>query len=282
MSVSGMSESLVSEMPKRAGLKSVSLVVGWRGDSGRLGARVIDYLRKKLECRMWEKLSLEHYFPFDGVNVENNVVQFPESILHASTKHRLLLFLSDPPQYEWYSFLNAIIDGAERVAKVQALYTLGGMVSLIPHTQPRELFMIFNSEKTKRSVTACPQGRNMDYQSPVDQKPTLSSFLLWVAQRRNIPGVSLWVPIPFYLATVGDISAEKVAVSFFNRQLQWGVDLSDLEGDADRQHDAIARVRSDREEIDDYISRLECRRDLTEEENLKLLKTIEEVLSEEE
>jgi len=274
-----VSEALFSALPKRAEPESVSLVVGWRGDSGRLGARVIDYLTRKLECRERGKLSLEPFFSFDGVNVENNVVQFPENTLYASTKHAMLLCLSDPPQYEWYNFLNAIIDCAERVSRVQALYTLGGMVSLSAHTEARELFMVFNSEKTKRSLAAYQQGRNMDYQSPLDQKPTLSSFLLWVAQRRNIPGVSLWVPVPFYLATVGDTRAEKMVMTFFGQRFKWSIDLSDLEREAGRQHDRIARVRSDSEEIDDYINRLECHRDLTEEENLKLLKTIEEVLS---
>jgi len=46
-----------------------------------------------------------------------------------------------------------------------------------------------------------------------------------------------------------------------------------------RQHAALDKLRSDNQEVDEYLARLECRRDLTEEENLKLMKAVEEGLS---
>jgi hypothetical protein len=100
-----------------------------------------------------------------------------------------------------------------------------------------------------------------------------------VAQRRNIPGVSLWVPVPFYLATVGDRYAEKMIITYFSQRLNWQCDVSDLDRAVRRQHEAIARVRTDNQEVDEYLTRLDCRSDLTEEENLKLMKAIEEALS---
>jgi predicted ATP-grasp superfamily ATP-dependent carboligase len=258
---------------------AAALIVGWRGDSARLGSGVVDYLRGKLQCREGGRIALEPFFSFDGVNVETNLIRFPENRLYAGTGERALLFVSDPPHYEWYDYLNAVIDNAQQVAGVGALFTLGCMVSLGSHTQPRDIFMVFNSETAKKRFASGQQERNIDYQTPPDQKPTLNSYLLWVARRRNIPGVSLWVPVPFYLATVGDRSAEKMIVSFFSRTLHWQVDVSDLDRAVRRQHAAIDKLRSDNQEVDEYLARLECRRDLTEEENLKLMKAVEEGLS---
>jgi predicted ATP-grasp superfamily ATP-dependent carboligase len=258
---------------------AASLVVGWRGDSAKLGTGVVEYLRGKLQCREAGRIPLEPFFSFDGVNVENNLVRFPKNRLYAGAGERALLFVSDPPHYDWYDYLNALIDNAQQASGVGALFTLGCMVSMGSHTQPRKIFTVFNSQTAKKRFAAVRQERNIDYQTPPDQKPTLNSYLLWVARRRNIPGVSLWVPVPFYLATVGDRCAEKMIITFLNQRLNWQVDVSDLEREVRRQHAAIDKLRSDNREADDYLTRLECHRDLTEEENLKLMKAIEAGLS---
>ncbi len=274
-----MSELLLDEQSGRAAGGAAALVVGWRGDSARVGAGVIGYLRGKLQCRAGGGIALERFFSFAGVSVENNLIRFPENRMYAAATERALLFVSDPPHYDWYEYLNALIDHAQKISGVGALFTLGCMVSLSCHTQPREIFMVFNSETAKKKFAAGEQERNIDYQTPPDQKPTLNSYLLWVARRRNIPGVSLWVPVPFYLATVGDRSAEKMIVSYFSRTLNWQIEVSDLDRAVRRQHAAIDRLRSDNREVDEYLDRLECRRDLTEEENLKLMRAVEEGLS---
>lgn len=268
--------------PDRADLRTpraASLVVGWRGDSGGLGKRVIDYLRSKLSCREGSRIALEPFFSFEGVSVEDNVISFPDSRVYVGAGEQLLLFLSDPPHFNWYEYLNSIIDGAGAVTGVGELFTLGAMAGLISHTQPRELFMVFNSASAKKRFACAGQGKSIDYQTPPDQKPTLNSFLLWVAQQRGIPGVCLWVPIPFYLATVGDRRAEITVISHFSEWFKWRLDVSDLEREAKRQQEAIDRVREDNAEIDDYLSRVESRQDLTQEEHLKLIKAIEEGLS---
>jgi predicted ATP-grasp superfamily ATP-dependent carboligase len=274
-----VSEARLQEERGKAAVPAAALVAGWRGDSARLGAGVIEYLRGALQCREGGRIALEPFFSFDGVNVENHLIRFPENRLYTGTGARALLFLGDPPHYQWYDYLNAIIDQARQVAEVGVLFTLGCMFSLSFHKQPREILMVFNSETAKKRFASGRPERSIDYQTPPDQKPTLNSYLLWVARRNNIPGVSLWVPVPFYLAPVGDRYAEKMIITFFNEKLDWRVDVSDLDREVRGQHAAIDRLRGDNKEVDDYLTRLECSRDLTEEENLKLMKAVEEGLS---
>jgi predicted ATP-grasp superfamily ATP-dependent carboligase len=104
---------------------------------------------------------------------------------------------------------------------------------------------------------------------------------LWVAKERNIPGISLWVPIPFYLATMEDLQAQKKVLSFLDKRLNLKFDFSDLDQEIQEQNEKLAQARSQFPQIDDYINRLESNLMLSEEENGELIKKIEDFLREE-
>jgi proteasome assembly chaperone (PAC2) family protein len=122
--------------------------------------------------------------------------------------------------------------------------------------------------------------RDLDYQTPPGERPTLNSFLLWIAKGRNIPGVSLWVPIPFYLAAMEDAQAQKKVLSFLNERFNLKIDFSDLDREIREQNEQLAQARSRFPQIDDYINRLESNLMLSEEENGELIKKIEDFLRE--
>jgi proteasome assembly chaperone (PAC2) family protein len=120
--------------------------------------------------------------------------------------------------------------------------------------------------------------RDVDYETPPGHRPTLSTFLLWVAKRRNMVGASLWVPVPFYLVATEDPWAWRKALDFLDNRLGLGLDFEDLDEEVTRQNERIAQARIRFPEIDDYIRRLEGNLGLTQEENEKLVKEIEELL----
>ena len=163
---------------------------------------------------------------------------------------------------------------------MKELHTIGGMVSLSAHTAPRELLGTFNSPELKKALSHYNLAEGLDYETPPGQRPTLNSFLLWAAKRRNVPGVNLWVPIPFYLVTVDDPKAQRRALEFFNRRFDLGIDLSDLEEEIKRQNQIIAEVRNGFPDIDESIRRLESNLRLSEEENQRLVEEIEKSLKE--
>jgi predicted ATP-grasp superfamily ATP-dependent carboligase len=117
----------------------------------------------------------------------------------------------------------------------------------------------------------------MDYETPPGQRPTLNSFLLWVAKRRNIAAASLWVPIPFYLVAAEDPQAWRKTVEFLDRRFGLGIDFRDLDEDAARQNEKLAELRSRSSEVDSYIRKLESNLGLTQEENEKLVKEVAEL-----
>ena len=261
-------------------LRSPSMVVGWSADAGNLGARVTDYLIGKLGGETFCEIEPEEFFSLGGVTIENDLVQFPESKFYACPQNDLVVLKSTPPSHEWYKFLNLILDIAQNHCDVKEVYTVGGMISLGAHTAPRQFFGTLNSLELKRALSPYGLTREVDYESPPGQRPTLNSFLLWTAKRRNIPGANLWIPIPFYLVAVDDPRAQRRFLEFFNHRFDLRIDFDDLDEEIRGQNEKIHRMRTNSPEVDKYISKLESNVRLSEKENENLIKQVEELLGE--
>jgi proteasome assembly chaperone (PAC2) family protein len=275
-----LSQEYPVKIYKKPNLGNPSLVLGWREDIGNLGRKATDYLNRKLKGREFAGIEPELFFSLGGVAIEDNLAQFPESKFYACQKHELVIFQSDFPRSEWHKFLNSVLDVAEHHCRVKELYILGAMVSLSAHTVPRQLFAVVNSAEMKEALSGYDLAIGLDYQTSPSERPTLSSFLSWVAKGRNIPGVSLWVPIPFYLTTMEDAQAQKEVLSFLDERLDLEIDFSDLDQAVQEQNEKLALARSSFPQIDDYINRLESNLMLSEEENGELIKKIEDFLRE--
>jgi proteasome assembly chaperone (PAC2) family protein len=256
-------------------LKSPSLIVSWSVYAGKLGPKVTDYLNRKLGGQSFAEIDPAAFFTLSGVTIEDNLIQFPESLFYACPENDLVLFKSTPPGYDWYQFLTLFLNAAEQYCQVKEIYTIGGMVTLSTHTVPREILGTFNSAKMREALSVYQLSGGTDYETPPGQRPTLNSFLLWTAQRRNIPGVSLWVPVPFYLVNVDDPQAQKKVLEFLDQRLDLGLDFSDLDEEIREQDETISEIRSAFPGIDESITRLESDIRLTEEESQTLVKEME-------
>lgn len=259
-------------------LQDSSLIVGWKEDVANLGAMVVDYLNKKLGTEEFGEIEPVNFFPLGGVAVENNVAQFPESKFYSSPEKNLVIFKSNVPRVEWHKFLNSILDVAEHYCHVKEIYAIGGMVSLSAHTAPREIMPVTNLPAMEKTLDQYDLAGGMEYETPPGQRPTLSSFLLWVARNRGIPAASLWVPVPFYLLATEDAAACKKVVDFFDTKLNLGIDLRDLDEAVTRQNEKLSQIRFSFPEVDSYIRNLESNVALTQEDSEKLAKEIEEYL----
>jgi len=257
----------------RPELQSSVLVVGWSADNDRLGAKVTDYLNRRLGGQSFCEIEPVEFFTLGRVAIEDDLVQFPESKFYAFPQNNLIVFESPPPRHEWYKFLNLILDIVEQY-RVKELHIIGSMISLGAHTAPRELRGTFNSPELKKDLSDYDFAGELNYESPLGQRPTLNSFLLWVAKGRNIPGVTLWVPIPFYLAAVDDSKAQRRVLEVFNQRFGLGIDFSDLDEEIRQQNQIMAEMRDSFPDIDESIRRLESNLRLSAEENQKLAQEI--------
>jgi proteasome assembly chaperone (PAC2) family protein len=261
-------------------LRQSSLVLGWSEDAGELGRKVTDYLNSKLKGQEFAEIEPDDFFPMGGVAIKDNIARFPKSKFYACSEQELVIFQSDSPGAEWHKFLSSILDVAEHHCLVKELYVIGAMVSFSAHTTPRQLLAVVNLAEMKETLSQYDLNRDMDYQTQPGERPTLNSFLLWLAKERNIPGVSVWVPVPFYLAAMEDAQAEKKVLTFLNERLGLKIDFHDLDQEIRKQNEQLAQARSRFPQIDDYINRLESNLMLSQEENGELVKKVEEFLGE--
>ncbi len=267
-------ERLPVKIYRTSGLRNPSLIVGWQTqDAGKFSSRVINFLIEKLGGQEAAKIQPEDFFSFGGVRFKEDLVQIQESKFWASEKGNLLIFKSDEPEFEHYRFLNSLLDVAEHYFQIKELYTLSATVSLIAHTHPRRILTVFNQMGIKKRLEGYGL-ESMTWQGP----PAISSYLLWVARKKGIPGVSLWPEIPFYLAAGEDPGAMKAVLSFLDERFNLHLELRVLDEEMKRQGEEISRLRGENADIDGSIRRLENGLPLDEEEQLKLAKEVYEFL----
>jgi proteasome assembly chaperone (PAC2) family protein len=146
------------------------------------------------------------------------------------------------------------------------------------HTAARESWATFSSAKIKKTLSAYQLSREMNFETPPGSRPTLNSYLLWIAKNRDVPAASLWVPVPFYLMTNEDPMAHKKALEFLDKRMELGLDYSAIDMSIKKQNEKLRRLRLSSEEIDGYIGKLESNQRLSEEEHESLVKGIDDYL----
>jgi len=257
-------------------LRNPSLIIGWQNhDAGKLSSRVIHFLNEKLGGQTIAEIKPSGFFTLGGAVFKDNLIQAPESKFWACQKSDLLIFRSEEPKYEWYRFLNAVLDFAQHYCHIKELYTVSGTVSLMAHTTPRRILAVYNQPEFQKMLQSYGL-EDMTWEGP----PAISSYLLWVAKRRDIPGMSLWPEIPFYLAATEDPEAAKLTLSFLDSKLNLGLDLAELDLEVRSQNEQIAQLRKKNAEINKYITLLESGLSLDEEEQVILAREVYEILQE--
>jgi len=272
----------VVKLHKEPHRKACELLAAWPG-IGNVALIAARYIKDKLKAEEIGEIEPFDFFDPVGIMVKGNIIeapQFPESKFYAFPAKNLLVLNSTPPDHEWYNFFNLVLHLAQNDYNVKEIYTIGGMISLGAHTAPRQFSATLNSPELKKALSSYELTREVNYETPPGQKPTLNSFFLWAAKRRNIPGANLWVPVPFYLLSVEDPNAQKRILEFLNHRLDLNLDFTALDAEINQLDDKMERMRNDFPEIDQYIRKLESNLRLNEGENEKLVKQVEKFLKE--
>jgi proteasome assembly chaperone (PAC2) family protein len=263
---------------QRPELKDPTMLVCWNQDAGGIGKGVYKYLNNKLHCTMFGEIEPGEFFPLRGVLVEDDIAKFPESRFYQSEEKNLIILKSSIPRFEWYKFIETVLEVAQQICGVKGIYTLGGMVSISAHTMPRILMATVNKPELKKSLCDFDINLSLDYESPPGQRPTMSSYLVWEAMRRNIPAASLWVPVPFYMVSINDLRACRRVVDFLSQRLDLDMDFTSIDKLLGEQNQAILRATEIFPEIMDTIRKLETNSNISENESTRLVEVIEECL----
>jgi predicted ATP-grasp superfamily ATP-dependent carboligase len=252
-----------------------SLIVGWTKDVGAVSRGVTDFLADTPGTSPFGQIRPVNFFPVGGVTVHEDVAEFPQSRLLCNERENLVILRSDEPPSRKYEFLNGVLDLAEEYHGAETLYTVNGIASMIPHTATRRAFLVSNDLALQRELRRLvPAG--LAWQGP----PHTSIYLLWLARKRHLPGVSLWVEVPFYLVDSEDFQAIETGVSLLGRILGWPFDLDDLDQRIAEQDETLAQLREQDPEIDARIRILEQGETLDGNEQRELVEAVQGALKE--
>ena len=92
--------------------------------------------------------------------------------------------------------------------------------------------------------------------------------------------MSLWVEVPFYLASVEDPQAWKRVLEFFNQKFSLNIDLEGISQKIKTQNEKIQKLRRRKPAVDKYLSQLESEFMLNGKEQEKLAKEVYKSLKE--
>ncbi len=251
------------------------MIVGWAKDIGAVSRGVVDFLAEAPGARRFGEIKPVGFFPIGGVTIEGDVAHFAQSRLTSNEQNNLVILRSDEPQAHKYEFLNAVLDLAEDYNGAEALYTINGIGSMIPHTATRRVFMVSNDPVLQRELRRfVPAG--LAWQGP----PHISTYLLWLAKDRHLPGVGFWVEVPFYLAESEDFQAIRTAVALLAGIFGWDYDLDDLDRRVAEQDETLAQLREEDPEIDAKIRILEQGETLDRDDQRELVEAVQGALKE--
>lgn len=254
-------------------LVNPSLIIGWQEDAGKLGTKVIDYINNHIRSKSFYDVEPVEYFSLTGVVVDNNIAQFPVSRFYAGKRKDLVIFESSQPQHEQYRFLNNILGVAQQNCNIKDIYAVSGTIAPIAHSNSRRLLAVYNQAAIKKNL----RSYNLEDMT-WEGAPSLNSYLLWVTQKMGIPGISLWLEVPFYLTMAQDPVAAKVALSFFNLKFELNLDFTRLDLEIKDQNEKLAELRREDQQIDRYIRMLEMGINLNENEQLTLVQSVNDFL----
>lgn len=250
-----------------------SLLVGWEDDTGRLATGVINFINEKLKIIYFCEIKPAEFFPIGEVSVEKGVIVFPESKFYTVNNKGLVIFKSHIPVRKWWNFLNLILDIAEKL-QIKELFTINGNPSALLHNQPRRVLTVRNDSKFKEELKKYRLS-GMEYEGP----PALSSYLLWVAKRRKIPGLSLWIDICFYLSSFDDFRAQKRILQFLNQRFELNLTFEEMDQKIKKQDSELWQLRNQNPEIDKIFELMEKGHPLNPDEQEKLMKAVFEHFS---
>ena len=249
-------------------LEQSSFIAAWTKDTGAVSRLAADYLIKASGAGEFCRLEPGGFYPVGGVTVVDDVAQFPLSRFFCSQSHSAVVLQADEPQSNRYEFLNTVLDLAQQYGKATGVYTIDGIAALTAHTTPRRVFGVCSDVAIQRRLhELVPADAN--WQGP----PHVSTYLLWLAGQRHLPGVNLWVEVPFYLADHEDHQSVKAVVALLSMMLGWELDLGELDCLAADQNGKLAAMEDD-PEIRDKIHALEEGLSLNRQERTELKEAV--------
>jgi hypothetical protein len=267
-------------------LKRPYLVIGWP-DAGQVGIMAVNYLKQKLNAQPLAKIDAYDFCSQPKSVVRMGVMEDMEFIQNEfsywkneSGGNDLIIFGSEPPDYQHYQFINIILDVGQQYG-LERICGVGGLWAGVLHTAEPVVFAVVNKAYLREDMKGYDGvGVRMSYDGPT----SMNGMLLMAAQRRGIEGIGLWGEVPNYIAQMPNPKVCCTVLKTLTQMLKVKLDLSEMESQAEyaeQQIDGlVSYVREQRPDFDEYLEKLEqgMRPELTMEDEQGFFGEIEDFL----
>ena len=156
------------------------------------------------------------------------------------------------PSYRWRSFCRAVLD-VYRTTGCEMMVTFGALLADVPHTRKVKV----TGTATDPELIARLALETSRYEGPTG----IVGVLHDECRAAGYPSVSLWAPVPHYIASPPNPPASAAILDRFGRLTGIALDLSRVEQTVSRWREQVDQVAADDDDIRGYVERLEARFD---------------------
>jgi proteasome assembly chaperone (PAC2) family protein len=240
---------------------------GWN-DAGEAASAAVQFLCEEFGANPLARIDPEEFYDFTAVRptvrlVEgrSRAIDWPENAFKAAyapaADRDLILLHGVEPSLRWKTFCSHILEVAERMG-AGMIVTLGALLADVPHSRPVGITGLASTEGLVERLGF----ERTNYEGPTG----IVGVLHATCANAGMDSVSLWAPVPHYVAATPNPKAALALVRGFEGIAGIVVDAGSLEGaseDYDRQVTAAVATDPD---VKAFVERLEEMADEMSEE----------------
>jgi len=187
---------------KKPELRNTRLIMAWP-DTGHIGLRVIDHLKNKLKAERLGRIEPYDFSLFPWISVRDGVIDRLELMKNQfyywqdnHTGRDLIIYRSEQPAAKPYEYVGLVLDLASEFG-VRRIYMAGSFGATgITHKEEPVVLGVTN----RAHLTEMIEGYDVKPYPEYKGVGNLHSSFLWFAGERDIEAISLWSPMPYYIA----------------------------------------------------------------------------------
>jgi predicted ATP-grasp superfamily ATP-dependent carboligase len=252
----------------RPALRRPALVCSFKGwnDAAESATSALRFLESHWEAERAGAIDPEEFFDFQVTRPivsltegRTRRIDWPEFVFTSAKVEegeRDVVFLTgSEPNLRWKTFCATVI-GAARELGVELVVSLGALLADVPHTRPVQITGIAGDEKLVEQLGFS----ETRYEGPTG----IVGVLHDTCARAGLPSVSLWAPVPHYVAAVPSPKASLALIRRVESLLGVTIDLAGLEEASSEYERRLDEAVASEPEVRALVERLEQQLDESE------------------
>jgi proteasome assembly chaperone (PAC2) family protein len=253
---------------RRPELRDPVLVCAFRGwnDAAESATTALGLVAAQTGAERFAAIDPDEYFDFQVTRPtvrlregRTREIQWPELVFSSAgvgpEGRDLVLLAGAEPNLRWRTFCETILALVDDLG-IDLVVTLGALLADVPHTRPVNITGIASSPELVERLGFS----HTRYEGPTGVVGVLHD----TCAKRGLPSVSLWAPVPHYVAGVPSPKATLALVRALEDLVDISFDASDLEEASAEYEQRLDEAVAGEPEVRSLVERLE--RQIDEEE----------------